>query len=90
MGKVEEIHSHFRALISEVNCPSDAYVLKTANGIYGEKTYPFNNVRANMLFKVDGKERATCDYSINSLYISLGIPGATLTWSAFLVNSHLD
>ncbi|XP_024436228.2 serpin B10 [Desmodus rotundus] len=43
LGKVEEIHSDFRALISEVNCPSDAYVLKTANGIYGEKTYPFNN-----------------------------------------------
>ncbi|XP_037012325.2 serpin B10 [Artibeus jamaicensis] len=41
LGKVEEIHSDFRTLISEVNSPSDAYILKTANGIYGEKTYPF-------------------------------------------------
>lgn len=39
--KVEEINSDFRTLISEVNRPSDDYVLKTANGIYGEKTYPF-------------------------------------------------
>lgn len=40
-GRVEEIYSDFRTLISEVNSPSDDYVLKTANGIYGEKTYPF-------------------------------------------------
>lgn len=40
-GEVEEINSDFRTLISEVNRPSDEYVLKTANGIYGEKTYPF-------------------------------------------------
>ncbi|XP_015974414.1 serpin B10 [Rousettus aegyptiacus] len=41
LGKVEEIHSDFQTLISEINKPSNAYVLKTANGIYGEKTYPF-------------------------------------------------
>ncbi|XP_066103208.1 serpin B10 [Saccopteryx bilineata] len=41
LGKAEEIQSDFRALISEINNPSNAYVLKTANGIYGEKTYPF-------------------------------------------------
>ncbi|XP_054439861.1 serpin B10 [Pteronotus mesoamericanus] len=43
LGKVEEIHSDFQTLISEINSPSDAYVLKTANGLYGEKTYPFLN-----------------------------------------------
>ncbi|XP_059562302.1 serpin B10 isoform X2 [Myotis daubentonii] len=41
LGKVEEIHSNFQTLISEINSPSNAYVLKTANGIYAEKTYPF-------------------------------------------------
>ncbi|KAF6303221.1 serpin family B member 10 [Rhinolophus ferrumequinum] len=41
--KVEEIRSDFQTLISEINNPSNAYVLKTANGIYGEKTYPFHN-----------------------------------------------
>ncbi|KAM5304998.1 uncharacterized protein AAES06_000248 [Glossophaga mutica] len=43
LGTSEEIHSDFRTLISEVNTPSDAYVLKTANGVYGEKTYPFHD-----------------------------------------------
>ncbi|XP_039107826.1 serpin B10 [Hyaena hyaena] len=41
-GKVEEMHSHFQTLISEINNPSNAYALKTANRIYGEKTYPFH------------------------------------------------
>ncbi|XP_016067452.1 PREDICTED: serpin B10 [Miniopterus natalensis] len=41
LGKVEEIHSDFQTLISKINNPSNAYVLKTANGIYAEKTYPF-------------------------------------------------
>ncbi|KAF6089310.1 serpin family B member 10 [Phyllostomus discolor] len=43
LERVEEIHSGFQTLISEINSPSDDYVLKTANGIYGEKTYPFYN-----------------------------------------------
>lgn len=43
MGKVEEIHSDFWTLISEINSASDAYILKTANRIYREKTYPFHN-----------------------------------------------
>lgn len=90
LGKVEEIHSNFQTLISEINNPSNAYVLKTANGLYAEKTYPFLKVSANMLFKADGKQRAMWDQSMNSLYISLGIPGTTLMWSTFLVNNHLD
>ncbi|XP_047622950.1 serpin B10 [Phacochoerus africanus] len=43
MDKVEEIHSDFQALISEINNSSNACILKTANRIYGEKTYPFRN-----------------------------------------------
>lgn len=42
-GQVGEILSGFQKLISEINNPSSAYILKTANGIYGEKTYPFHN-----------------------------------------------
>lgn len=41
LGKVEEIHSDFQTVISEIDNPSDAYVLKTANRIYEEKAYPF-------------------------------------------------
>ncbi|NP_001162388.1 serpin B10 isoform X1 [Papio anubis] len=39
----EEIHSDFHTLISEILKPNDDYLLKTANAIYGEKTYPFHN-----------------------------------------------
>ncbi|KAB0389887.1 hypothetical protein E2I00_005637 [Balaenoptera physalus] len=43
VGKVEEIHSNFQTLISEINNHSNAYILKTANRIYAEKTYQFHN-----------------------------------------------
>ncbi|XP_032458998.1 uncharacterized protein LOC116739053 [Phocoena sinus] len=43
VGKAEEIRSNFQTLISEINNPSNACILKTANRIYGEKTYPFHN-----------------------------------------------
>ncbi|XP_037365587.1 serpin B10 [Talpa occidentalis] len=42
-GKADEIHSDFQKLISEINNSSNANILKTANGIYGEKSYPFHN-----------------------------------------------
>ncbi|ERE73769.1 serpin B10 isoform X3 [Cricetulus griseus] len=42
-GKVEEIHSDFQTLASEILKPGNFYILKTANRIYGEKTYPFHN-----------------------------------------------
>lgn len=43
LGEVEEIQPDFWTLIFEINSSSDAYVLKTANSTYGEKTYPFHN-----------------------------------------------
>ncbi|XP_045383287.1 serpin B10 [Lemur catta] len=43
LGKAEEIHSDFKTLISEILKPTNTYTLKTANAIYGEKTYPFHN-----------------------------------------------
>ncbi|XP_040841031.1 serpin B10 [Ochotona curzoniae] len=43
LSSVEEIHSHFQTLISEIVKPSNSYILKTANGVYVEKAYPFVN-----------------------------------------------
>ncbi|KAL1775203.1 serpin B10 [Sigmodon hispidus] len=43
IGKIEEIHSDFQTLAAEILKPGNSYILKTANRIYGEKTYPFHN-----------------------------------------------
>ncbi|XP_015275443.1 PREDICTED: serpin B10, partial [Gekko japonicus] len=40
-SKNEEVHQGFQEQISEINQPKSTYVLKTANRLYGEKTYPF-------------------------------------------------
>ncbi|CAO2636448.1 Serpin B10 [Lemmus lemmus] len=37
------MHSDFQTLAAEVLKPGNSYILKTANRIYGEKTYPFHN-----------------------------------------------
>uniref|UniRef100_A0A8C8T0M7 Leukocyte elastase inhibitor n=1 Tax=Pelusios castaneus TaxID=367368 RepID=A0A8C8T0M7_9SAUR len=37
----EDIHSEFQALISSINKPQNSYLLKTANRLYEEQTYPF-------------------------------------------------
>nr|CAI9702109.1 unnamed protein product [Rangifer tarandus platyrhynchus] len=42
VGKPEEIHSDFQTLFSEINSSNHALILKTANRIYGKKTYPFH------------------------------------------------
>ncbi|XP_042549446.1 serpin B10 [Dipodomys spectabilis] len=41
--KVEDIHSDFQSLMAEILKPGNSYILKTANRIYGEKTYPFHS-----------------------------------------------
>ncbi|XP_054840686.1 serpin B10-like [Eublepharis macularius] len=40
-SKDEEVHLEFQVQISEINQPNSSYLLKTANRLYGEKTYPF-------------------------------------------------
>ncbi|XP_008577275.1 PREDICTED: serpin B10 [Galeopterus variegatus] len=50
LGKIEEIHSDFQTLTSEILKPSNAYILKTANRIYVEKTYPFHNFERSALY----------------------------------------
>ncbi|KAM9677195.1 LOW QUALITY PROTEIN: serpin B10-like [Dama dama] len=42
VGKPEEIHFDFQTFISEINSSGHACILKTANRIYGEKTYLFH------------------------------------------------
>ncbi|NXY08744.1 SPB10 protein, partial [Pteruthius melanotis] len=36
----ENIHSAFKKFLSAINKPRSTYVLKSANGLYEEKTYP--------------------------------------------------
>ncbi|KAL8182579.1 UNVERIFIED_CONTAM: hypothetical protein K2H54_058411 [Gekko kuhli] len=40
-SKDEEVHQGFQEQISEINQPKSSYVLKTANRLYGERSYPF-------------------------------------------------
>ncbi|XP_058547846.1 serpin B10 [Neofelis nebulosa] len=62
LGKDEEIHSHFQALISEINNPSNAYTLKTANAIYGEQTYPFHTKYLEDMETYFGAEPQSVDF----------------------------
>uniref|UniRef100_A0A8D0HMN2 Serpin B10 n=1 Tax=Sphenodon punctatus TaxID=8508 RepID=A0A8D0HMN2_SPHPU len=39
--KIANVHRGFLALISEINKPRSTYVLRTANRLYGEKTFHF-------------------------------------------------
>nr|XP_009934770.1 PREDICTED: heterochromatin-associated protein MENT-like isoform X1 [Opisthocomus hoazin] len=39
-NQAENIHSGFRELLSAINKPRSTYLLKSANRLYGEKTYP--------------------------------------------------
>ncbi|NXJ46383.1 SPB10 protein, partial [Spizaetus tyrannus] len=38
--QAENIHSGFKELLSAINKPSSTYLLKSANRLYEEKTYP--------------------------------------------------
>ncbi|XP_069709663.1 serpin B6-like [Phaenicophaeus curvirostris] len=41
LEKAEDAHNRYQSLLSEINDPSNKYVLKTANRLYGEKTFEF-------------------------------------------------
>nr|XP_028593694.1 serpin B10-like [Podarcis muralis] len=43
LNKDETINSQFQELISKINQPNNTYLLKTANRVYGEKTFDFNS-----------------------------------------------
>ncbi|XP_076992233.1 serpin B10 isoform X2 [Tamandua tetradactyla] len=61
-SKVEELYSDFQKLISEINKPGNAYILKTANGIYGEKTYAFHNKYLEVMKKYFGAEPQSVNF----------------------------
>ncbi|NWH64577.1 SPB6 protein, partial [Geococcyx californianus] len=41
LEKAEDAHNIYQSLLSEINEPSTKYILKTANRLYGEKTFEF-------------------------------------------------
>ncbi|XP_037662044.1 serpin B10-like isoform X2 [Choloepus didactylus] len=60
--KVEETYSDFQKLISEINKPGNAYILKAANRIYGEKTYPFHSKYLEVMKKYFGAEPQSVNF----------------------------
>ncbi|NXS53004.1 SPB6 protein, partial [Brachypteracias leptosomus] len=41
LNKAEDAHKEYQSLLSEINDPSAKYILRTANRLYGEKTFEF-------------------------------------------------
>ncbi|NXV14347.1 SPB6 protein, partial [Uria aalge] len=41
LNKNEDAHNGYQSLLSEINDPNTKYILRTANRLYGEKTFEF-------------------------------------------------
>ncbi|NXJ93400.1 SPB6 protein, partial [Corythaixoides concolor] len=41
LNKAKDAHNGYQSLLSEINDPSTQYILRTANRLYGEKTFEF-------------------------------------------------
>ncbi|NWS38361.1 SPB6 protein, partial [Probosciger aterrimus] len=41
LKRAEDAHNGFQSLLSEINDPNAKYILRTANRLYGEKTFEF-------------------------------------------------
>ncbi|NXG78869.1 SPB6 protein, partial [Baryphthengus martii] len=41
LNKAKDAHNEYQSLLSEINNPSSKYILRTANRLYGEKTFEF-------------------------------------------------
>ncbi|KFU92068.1 Serpin B6 [Chaetura pelagica] len=41
LNKAEDVHNDYASLLSEINDPNSKYILRTANRLYGEKTFEF-------------------------------------------------
>ncbi|XP_053253022.1 leukocyte elastase inhibitor-like [Podarcis raffonei] len=63
---VEDLHSRFQALSTEINRSSAPYILKLANSLYGEKTYTFLQDFLAGTQKFYRAELATVDFRYNS------------------------
>lgn len=44
LNKAEDAHNGYQSLLSEINDPNTKYILRTANRLYGEKTFEFLSV----------------------------------------------
>lgn len=44
LNKAEDAHNGYQSLLSEINDPDTKYILRTANRLYGEKTFEFLSV----------------------------------------------
>lgn len=44
LNKAEDAHNGYQSLLSEINNPDTKYILRTANRLYGEKTFEFLSV----------------------------------------------
>ncbi|XP_027724948.1 serpin B10-like [Vombatus ursinus] len=61
-SKAEGLHSDFQALITEINKPSNSYLLKAASRLYGEKTYPFRGEYLENMKKYFGAEPQSVNF----------------------------
>ncbi|NXK71001.1 SPB6 protein, partial [Sylvietta virens] len=41
LKKAQDAHKGYQSLLSEINDPNNKYILRTANRLYGEKTFEF-------------------------------------------------
>ncbi|NXG14640.1 SPB6 protein, partial [Grallaria varia] len=41
LNKAEDAHNGYQSLLSDINDPNTKYILRTANRLYGEKTFEF-------------------------------------------------
>uniref|UniRef100_A0A8V5GIX6 Serpin domain-containing protein n=1 Tax=Melopsittacus undulatus TaxID=13146 RepID=A0A8V5GIX6_MELUD len=44
LKKAEDAHNGYQSLLSEINDPNTKYILRTANRLYGEKTFEFLSI----------------------------------------------
>uniref|UniRef100_A0A8C0G2F0 Serpin family B member 1 n=1 Tax=Chelonoidis abingdonii TaxID=106734 RepID=A0A8C0G2F0_CHEAB len=63
---VEELHSRFQTLTSDINRTGAFYLLKLANRLYGEKTYVFLADFLTKTQKLYGADLATVDFLLAS------------------------
>ncbi|NXP63905.1 SPB9 protein, partial [Chloropsis cyanopogon] len=44
-----DAHNGYQSLLSEINDPNTKYILRTANRLYGEKTFEFLPIHVNLI-----------------------------------------
>ncbi|KFW79767.1 Serpin B10 [Manacus vitellinus] len=62
MAKVNNIHTGFKALNFEINQPTENYLLKSVNQLYGEKSLPFSKEYLHLAKKYYNAEPQSVDF----------------------------